>query len=207
MSEPHGGRPMTLHEIMDAEDAAPAAPAGEPVDWRAMRDAEGIKNLRDHLDALTSIWEDRSRPKGERHYQDGAMDLQAGYARQWLGSIEAEWVAQRIATLSAPAGEQTAGAQPNAGPLTLRQIITELASGAQIVAHDDGRYELCHPGKPVDSHTLQWVLARDGWIESTPNCGAYVLTEAGRLAYLKSMDELGSGELVAPAAALSKGKA
>lgn len=83
---------------------------------------------------------------------------------------------------------------------SLKEIIAELAAGARIVAHDDGRYELCHPGKPITGHTLQWVLGEQGWIESTPNMGAYVLSDAGRLAYMRSTDELGSGELVAPIA-------
>ena len=82
---------------------------------------------------------------------------------------------------------------------TIREILAELATGARIVAHDDGRYELCHPGKPVTGHTLEWVLIKQGWIESTPNFGAYVLTEAGRLAYMRAWDELGNGELIAPA--------
>jgi hypothetical protein len=86
---------------------------------------------------------------------------------------------------------------------SLKEIIAELASGASIVAHDNGSYELCYPGKPITGHTLQWVLARDGWVQSTANCGAYVLTDAGRLAYMRSTDEMGSGELIAPNASAS----
>lgn len=81
---------------------------------------------------------------------------------------------------------------------SLREILAELAAGALIVAHDDGRYELCHPGKQITGHTLNWVLAKDGWVQNTPNFGAYVLTDAGRLAYMRSTDELGNNELVPP---------
>ena len=91
--------------------AGAAVPSGE----HAQRDADGIKNLRDHMACLVAIWDDRQRPKGERHYQDGAMDLQVGHARTWLKSIEGEWVNQRIAALAAA---PQAGAAQRAAPVT-----------------------------------------------------------------------------------------
>jgi hypothetical protein len=67
------------------------------------RDREAVENMHGHFSALLEVWEDRARPKAERHYQDGAMDLQAGYSRQWLNSIEAEW-ACALFKPSVPAG-------------------------------------------------------------------------------------------------------
>lgn len=82
--------------------------------------------------------------------------------------------------------------------ITLREVIAELASGARIVADEDNRYELQYPGAPITSHMLNHELVRAGWVQSNPNGGSYRLTDAGRLAYMRSTDELGTGELVPP---------
>lgn len=87
---------------------------------------------------------------------------------------------------------------PIHGEPSITEIIAALASGAQIHCDDNG-YELRHPGKAIGSHTLQFHLIREGWIESTANCGGYVLSTAGRLAYMRSTDDLGNGKLVPPA--------
>lgn len=41
-------------------------------------------------------------------------------------------------------------------------------------------------------------MLKHGWLESTAGCGGYRLTEAGRLAYIRSTDELGDGALIDP---------
>jgi hypothetical protein len=88
---------------------------------------------------------------------------------------------------------------PIDGEPSIREIIAELASGAYIVMHDNGRYELRQPGKYIGNHTMQHHLIRDGWLESFANCGGYRLSSAGKRAYMRSTDELGDSELAAPA--------
>jgi hypothetical protein len=87
---------------------------------------------------------------------------------------------------------------PIDGEPTIAEIVAELASGAFIELHDDGRYELRHPGRFIGNHTMQHHLIRDGWLESFANCGGYRLSGDGHRAYMRSTDELGSGELVPP---------
>lgn len=85
---------------------------------------------------------------------------------------------------------------PIDGEPTITEIIAELASGAYIYLHDDGRYELRQPGKFIGSHTMQHHLIRDGWLEGRN--ASYHLSSDGHRAYIRSTDELGSGELVPP---------
>lgn len=107
------GQPPELDwSELDEKPAAGVMASGPTGDQHAHRDAEGIKNLRDHMACIVAIWDDRQRPKGERHYQDGAMDLQVGYSREWLKSIEGEWVNERIAKL-AYGVQGTSGGQNN----------------------------------------------------------------------------------------------
>jgi hypothetical protein len=87
---------------------------------------------------------------------------------------------------------------PIDGEPSISEIVAELAAGAFIELHDDGRYELRHPGKFIGDHTMQHHLIRHGWLDSTANCGGYVLSTDGHRAYMRSTDELGNGELVPP---------
>jgi hypothetical protein len=64
--------------------------------------AESVQNLRDHLECLVAIVEDSSSHPDNRHYQVGALALQAVYAREWLSSIEAEDVRNAIAAARLP---------------------------------------------------------------------------------------------------------
>src|SRR3954467_14235504 len=66
--------------LASLEAALQAQPS--PVEAQAVPDQPvAIKNLNDHLECLVAVLEDRSRPKDERHYQDGALDIQTRYAR------------------------------------------------------------------------------------------------------------------------------
>ena len=87
---------------------------------------------------------------------------------------------------------------PIDGEPTIREIVAELASGAYIELHENGRYELRQPGKFIGSHTLEYHLLREGWLEGFANGGGYRLSSDGWRAYMRSTDELGNGELVPP---------
>ena len=41
-------------------------------------------------------------------------------------------------------------------------------------------------------------MLRHGWLENTAGCGGYRLTDEGRIAYIRSTDEMGDGKLVDP---------
>ena len=81
---------------------------------------------------------------------------------------------------------------------TDREVIAELASGARIIATDEGdgwSYKLIHKEVPITGSQVVQLLD-EGWIYSSNT--AYFLTDEGKQAYLKSTDELGDGRLLAP---------
>jgi hypothetical protein len=81
--------------------------------------------------------------------------------------------------------------------MTLRDVIGLLAGGeARIVLDDEGYPELLTRHGSVSA--LWDQLCREGWLESMPNGGTFKLSDAGLLAYLRSTDELGDGQLVSP---------
>lgn len=83
---------------------------------------------------------------------------------------------------------------------SLREAIAELASGAYVGTEDDEwgfSYKLVRPVKQPDGDDFD-VLIHRGWLESMANGGSYRLTDAGKLAYLRSTDEMGDGKLTHP---------
>lgn len=81
---------------------------------------------------------------------------------------------------------------------TDRQVITELAGGARIIATDEGdgwSYKLIHGEVPITAGQVVRLLD-EGWIYSSNT--AYFLTDEGKKAYLRSTDELGNGRLLVP---------
>jgi len=94
--------------------------------------------------------------------------------------------------------------------LTDRQVITELACGARIVATDEGdgySYKLIREQVAITAAQVIRLLD-EGWIYSSNT--AYFLTDEGKKSYLRSTDELGNGQLLAPkprtGESLSKGE-
>lgn len=86
--------------------------------------------------------------------------------------------------------------------MEMREIIEQLASGHVIRSEDLGGYD-GHEYRlaPADQGPLIPVmqisrLIREGWVESFN--GGLRLTDEGKKAYLRSTDEMGSGELIPP---------
>lgn len=79
-----------------------------------------------------------------------------------------------------------------------RDAVGDLAGGAYFRATGPGmQLELVQPiaqpkGDVVDR------LIHYGWLESLANGGGYRMSDAGKIAYLRSTDELGDGALVDP---------
>lgn len=96
---------------------------------------------------------------------------------------------------SIPAG---AAPEPNDpaldGFMRLEDVVQHMASGWRL-GHEDGDYFVTQTAGRVRSDTISRLLD-EGWIEGRNTC--YILTDAGRKAYLRSTDELGDGKLVAP---------
>jgi hypothetical protein len=117
-----------------------------------------VQNLLDHLECITAIVEDRRRPTGERHYQDGALDLQAGYSREWLSSIEAQDVRRLASTpqTKPPEARTTAAATGD----TVAAKFERHEAQAPVVSVQDGT-----PQQPVgkfifrDGHWQQVYMA------------------------------------------------
>lgn len=86
--------------------------------------------------------------------------------------------------------------------LTTAQIVQLLAQvGWRIVVEPDdftNEYHLVGPSHDVTG--LFQEMIREGWLVSSPNGGSYVLSDAGRAAYMRSTDELGDGKLISPRA-------
>lgn len=84
--------------------------------------------------------------------------------------------------------------------MELRDVIAKLASGYRIRSESDGfhGYEYTLAGDSYSVDGLMAQLVREGWLTSTPNGAAYVLSDAGLKAYMRSTDEMGDGKLTAP---------
>jgi hypothetical protein len=78
----------------------------------------------------------------------------------------------------------------------LRDTIGELASGALIMWNDGAPRLVRHLPQPP-SHIFD-VLIHRGWVESLANGSGYRISDAGKLAYLRSTDELQDGKLRHP---------
>jgi hypothetical protein len=78
----------------------------------------------------------------------------------------------------------------------LRDAIGELASGA-LVMWGEGTCRLVRH-LPQPPHHVFDVLIHRGWVEDLANGSGYRISEAGKLAYLRSTDELRDGKLVHP---------
>lgn len=81
----------------------------------------------------------------------------------------------------------------------LRDAVGDLASGCQLVLEDDcgNSWRMVAPVKQPQGDVLSHLF-HCGWLETMPNGGTCKLSDAGKLAYLKSTDELGDGKLIAP---------
>ena len=81
------------------------------------------------------------------------------------------------------------------------EVVSALACGARIRIESDGfhgnDYVLQTPAPAMQGGTFDRLM-REGWLESAPNGGSYILSDAGRKAYFRSTDELGDGKLVLP---------
>lgn len=78
----------------------------------------------------------------------------------------------------------------------LRDTIGKLASGA-LVMWEDGSCRLVRHLPQPPSHVFD-VLIHRGWVEDLANGSGYRISDAGKLAYLRSTDELQDGKLVHP---------
>ncbi len=83
----------------------------------------------------------------------------------------------------------------------MRDAVQDLAGGACFRRSSDGfhgdDFELVHPTAQPEGDVFDRLL-HHGWLESFPNGGGYKLSDAGKLAYLRSTDELGDGQLIDP---------
>lgn len=80
------------------------------------------------------------------------------------------------------------------GFMRLEDVVQHMASGWRLGRGDDGYFITQTAGK-VRSDTINRLLT-EGWCETRNMC--LILTDAGRAAYLRSTDELGDGNLIAP---------
>lgn len=87
--------------------------------------------------------------------------------------------------------------------LTLEQVVELLAQRNWIIrrvdlgGHDGHEYRLCGPQYGV-SESMMRKLYRENWVTGLPSGTAYVLSDAGLKAHMKSTDEMGDGKLHAP---------
>lgn len=79
----------------------------------------------------------------------------------------------------------------------LREVVAELASGALLRLDDDNYWILVRDLKQPQGDVIDHLM-HCGWLESMPNGGTCKISDAGKIAYLRSTDELGDGQLVAP---------
>lgn len=79
-----------------------------------------------------------------------------------------------------------------------KEVIALLASGAVLLEDEDRMgAELVTRHAQISSE--QWNrLGRQGWLKPFANNGGAWLSDAGRLAYIRSTDELGNGVMVPP---------
>jgi len=85
---------------------------------------------------------------------------------------------------------------------SVAEAVQALASGARIRIVDDGYHGFSYvleaaPLKQPDGRAMD-ELFHCGWLESMANGGTFKLSDAGQLAYQRSMDETGDGRLIAP---------
>lgn len=78
----------------------------------------------------------------------------------------------------------------------IKHIAGLLAGGEARFRYTDDDVELVTVHR-FDHAAFNHML-HHGWLESTTGCGGYKLSDAGKLAYLRSTDELGDGKLVDP---------
>lgn len=79
----------------------------------------------------------------------------------------------------------------------LREVVGELASGALLRLDDDNCWILVRDLKQPEGDVISHLM-HTGWLESMANGGTCKISEAGKLAYLRSTDELGDGQLIDP---------
>ncbi len=79
----------------------------------------------------------------------------------------------------------------------LHEAVGELASGALLKLDSEGDWILVRPMKQPEGDVISQLLHR-GWLEGMANGGTCKISDAGLKAYLRSMDELGDGQLIAP---------
>ncbi len=87
--------------------------------------------------------------------------------------------------------------------MNVRDVIQKLVQPGWLIrthdlgGHDGHEYWLeRREGERLTARDVQ-ELVRDGWLE--PFNGGFRLSDAGRKAHMRSGDELGNGELIAPA--------
>lgn len=78
----------------------------------------------------------------------------------------------------------------------LRDAIEELACGALIMRNDGSPQLVRHLPQPP-GHVFD-VLIHRGWVENLANGSGYRISDAGKLAYMRSTDELCDGKLIHP---------
>lgn len=78
----------------------------------------------------------------------------------------------------------------------IKHIVSLLAGEAARFRYTDDSVELVTVHR-FDHAAFDHML-HHGWLESTAGCGGYKLSDAGKLAYLRSTDEMDDGKLVDP---------
>lgn len=84
---------------------------------------------------------------------------------------------------------------------TDQELIQDLAGGFAIRIEDDEwshGYYVEPPGKYDILSDQLLRLIGEGWLEGFANGGGYRLSDEGRKAFNRAMDELGDGKLIAP---------
>jgi hypothetical protein len=77
-----------------------------------------------------------------------------------------------------------------------KNVIAHLASGAVLLFDEMGGDLVTRHGHVTSDQVTR--LGREGWIDWFANSGGARLSDAGRLAYIKSTDEMGDGKLLPP---------
>lgn len=79
-----------------------------------------------------------------------------------------------------------------------RAAVQDLGGGAYFRATGPGmELELVQPIEQPQGDVIDRLIHR-GWLESLANGGGYRMSDAGKMAYLRSMDELGDGAIHDP---------